>query len=84
MDTVISEGGANLSGGEKQKIAIARVLYDNVDVLILDEITSNIDKDNAKKIYHRIIKDHEDKIIFIISHDNLPQSFATKELELHS
>jgi subfamily B ATP-binding cassette protein MsbA len=84
MDTVISEDGANLSGGEKQKIAIARVLYDNVDVLILDEITSNIDKDNAVKIYHRIIKEHEDKIIFIISHDDLPQSFATKELELHN
>lgn len=56
MDTLIEENGANLSGGEKKKIAIARVLYSNADVIILDEVTSNIDKDSAEEILSRIFE----------------------------
>ena len=73
MDTVIQEGGSNLSGGEKQKIAIARTLYDQVDVMILDEIASNIDKQSATEIYQRILQNKDDRITFIISHDYLPE-----------
>jgi subfamily B ATP-binding cassette protein MsbA len=82
MDTVIDEGGANLSGGEKQKLAIARALYDDIDVLILDEITSNIDCESAGEIMTRILDDKNNKITFVISHDRLPEEYANKYLLL--
>lgn len=82
MDSIISENGSNLSGGEKQKLAIARALYNNSNVLILDEITSNIDKDTSDAIYERITKDTANKIIFIISHDDLPCKYANKSIVL--
>jgi subfamily B ATP-binding cassette protein MsbA len=84
MDTVIEEGGANLSGGEKQKLAVARALYDDVDVLILDEITSNIDKESAEEIMARVLNDRNSKITFVISHDPLPADFASKFLVLEA
>ena len=82
MDEEIEENGANLSGGEKQKIALARVLHRDVDVLILDEFTSNIDKETAKEMLDMVVKNGRDKILFIISHDDLPEKYATKEVNL--
>ena len=82
MDSLIDENGTNLSGGEKQRIALARALYDDVDVIILDEVTSNIDKESAEVILKRIMSGNEQKIIFIISHDSMPESYANKILQL--
>ncbi|MBS4981295.1 MAG: ABC transporter ATP-binding protein [Lachnospiraceae bacterium] len=76
MDSFIEENGANLSGGEKQRIALARALYDKVDVMILDEVTSNIDKESAEIILHRVIESSREKIIFVISHDTMPEIYA--------
>lgn len=78
MDSMILENGSNLSGGEKQKIAVARSLYSQCGVIILDEITSNIDKETADLIYERITENSIDKIIFIISHDDLPSKYSNK------
>ncbi len=82
MDTLIGEGGANLSGGEKQKIAISRGLYDERDLLILDEVTSNIDRESSEDIMNQILKDSQDRIVFIISHDSLPEKYANKIINL--
>ena len=82
MDTLIEEGGANLSGGEKQKIAIARSLYDESDLLILDEVTSNIDKESSEDIMNRILKSSQDRIVFIISHDSLPEKYASEIINI--
>lgn len=82
MDTLITEGGSSLSGGEKQKIAIVRTLYDDVDVMILDEITSNIDKQSAVDILDRLMKEKDRHIIFIISHDDLPEVYSNKSIQL--
>ena len=82
MDSLIDENGTNLSGGEKQRIALARALYDDVDVIILDEVTSNIDKESAEIILERIMSGKEQKIIFIISHDTMPELYANKILHL--
>lgn len=78
IEMEINEKGSNLSGGEKQRIAISRILYEEVDVLVLDEVTSNIDKNSAIEILDRVMKDSDDKIIFIISHDDLPEKYANK------
>ena len=60
----------NLSGGEKQKIIIARALYNNFDVLILDESLSEISKNTRNKILSNIMSYYKDKTIIYVSHQN--------------
>ncbi len=78
LDSQILESGANLSGGDKQKIAIARLFLENNDVIILDEITNSIDNDTAEEIMYEIIDRYKNSIIFIITHDKLLSKFFTK------
>jgi len=82
MDTEILENGSNLSGGEKQKIAFIRALYNGTDVLILDEITSNIDMQSAMDIYNKIKEVATGKIIFAITHSDALNGIANKVIDL--
>ncbi len=82
LSTMVTENGSNLSGGEKQKIALARALCSDMEVLILDEISSNIDKESSYEIYKAIAEVCSDKLIFIISHDKTHIEFCNKELNL--
>ena len=83
MDSEIIEGAGNLSGGEKQKIAVVRALYKNdVDVLILDEITSGIDRQTAQQIYQRAVDKMKNGILFLISHSDLPEVYTNKTIQL--
>lgn len=79
VDTIINPAVANLSGGEKQRIAS---IYRDPDVLILDEITSNIDDKSAREIYARVNEERNKRITFIISHDDLPGEISNKEIKL--
>jgi ATP-binding cassette subfamily B protein len=66
--TYIGEKGSNLSGGQQQKIGIARALYKNPEILILDEATSALDEDSENEILNTI-KDLKKKLtIIIVSH----------------
>lgn len=66
----VLEGGKNLSGGQIQKIAIARSILRNADIFIFDEATANIDIE-SKNVITNIIKNNlKDKIRIIISHDS--------------
>lgn len=67
-DTVLAEGGASLSGGEKQRIAIARAILKNSPILLLDESTASLDADNETKINHALDRLMQGKTVFVIAH----------------
>ena len=64
----IGEIGKKFSGGELQRIAIARAIYKDGQMMILDEATSALDSKNEKNIINRIKKKFNNKIVIIISH----------------
>lgn len=82
LDEVIYEKGTNFSGGEKQRIMISRLFHEQVDCVILDEVTSNIDKESQHIIFDSILKYCHDKIVFIISHDPEVERFTNKTLKV--
>lgn len=67
-DTVITEDGGNLSGGQKQLLTIARAMLTNPEVLILDEATSNVDTMTEQRIGRAFNKMMEGRTSFIIAH----------------
>ncbi len=62
------EGGAELSQGQWQKLAIARAFYERAPILILDEPTSAIDAETEYEIFNNLLKFYKDKTLFLISH----------------
>ena len=67
-DTVIGEGGASLSGGEKQRISIARAIMKDAPIIILDEATANVDPENEKELMSAIEALTKEKTILMIAH----------------
>lgn len=68
FDTVIEEGGSNFSGGQKQRLSIARALMNNPKILILDEATSALDYESEKIIQNNMAKISQGRTVFIIAH----------------
>ena len=67
-ETVVGEGGATLSGGEKQRIAIARAIMKDAPIIILDEATANVDPENEKDLTEAIGNLTREKTIIMIAH----------------
>ena len=67
-DTLIGEGGATLSGGEKQRISIARAMLKDAPIVIFDEATANIDPENEDKLKAAIEELTKNKTIIMIAH----------------
>ena len=67
-DTVIGEGGATLSGGEKQRISIARAMLKDAPIIIFDEATANVDPENEDKLQQAMEALTQDKTILMIAH----------------
>ncbi len=68
-DTKIKSDGSNISGGEKQKLAIARALLAKTKILLFDEITNNLDNDTIKSILNLILKLKGKYTIVMITHN---------------
>lgn len=68
QNTRVGEGGIMLSGGQQQRIAIARALYNDPEVLVLDEATSSLDEDVERKIMKEIYDISKNKTLLIIAH----------------
>ena len=65
---MIGEGGSSLSGGEKQRISIARAMLKNAPIVILDEATANVDPDNEDRLQKAVEALTRNKTIIIIAH----------------
>ena len=68
FQTVVGEGGASLSGGEKQRISIARCILKDTPIVILDEATASVDADNESYIQQAISELCEGKTLIVIAH----------------
>jgi ABC-type multidrug transport system fused ATPase/permease subunit len=72
LNKQIGENGIKLSGGERQKVIIARAIYNNPDILILDEATNAMDSKTEYKILTNIIKEFKDITLILTSHKDVP------------
>jgi len=68
LDTLVGERGMRISGGQRQRIGIARALYNNPEILILDEATSSLDIDTEKRVIDLINGLIGEKTLIIVSH----------------
>ena len=68
LDSILGDRGVLVSGGERQRIALARALLRKPSLLILDEATSSLDSENEKRIQNAIEKLHGQMTILVISH----------------
>ena len=79
LDTIVGEKGTRISGGELQRLALARALYIKPDVIILDEPTSSLDKESEELIFDSLKKISKFMTIIIISHDSKIISLSDKK-----
>ena len=82
LETVINSESTNLSGGQKQKIALARAIYKDASLLILDEPTSALDMRTKEKLAELLKTIKEGKIIIMITHDKEFKSIADEIVHL--
>lgn len=72
----------SLSGGEQQRVAIARALLKPGDVILADEPTGSLDKENTEKIMELLISLKKEKTIVVVSHDHSLKKYADEIIEL--
>ena len=82
LDTLLGENGARISGGQRQRIGIARAIYNNSEILILDESTNALDSKNEKKIIEEIFNNALNKTIIIVSHNKENFKFCDEIYEI--
>tara|TARA_B100000780_G_scaffold276309_1_gene244640 strand:+ start:1152 stop:2876 length:1725 start_codon:yes stop_codon:yes gene_type:complete len=82
----LGESGIKISGGQMQRISIARAIYRNPDLIVLDEPTSSIDKKTSNQLFDNLKKLNNETncTLILVSHNPLPVNFATINLSLES
>ena len=82
LSAEIGEKGANLSGGEKQRIAFARLFFTNAEVIVLDEATSALDEATEEKLFAAIKDQLKNKLVIMITHRPKNLVYADEIIEL--
>ena len=77
----IGENGLNLSEGQRQRLSLARAIYHDREILILDEATSNLDKTTEKNIFRSLFK-FKNKTIIMVTHSKDNLNFFDKVYEV--
>jgi ABC-type multidrug transport system fused ATPase/permease subunit len=80
FETIIGEDGSKISGGQKQRLGIARALISSPKILILDEATNALDKKTENEFFHVIKNIDKDLSILSVSHKSLDYNFFNKKL----
>jgi ATP-binding cassette, subfamily B, bacterial PglK len=85
LDTPVGENGLTLSGGQRQRLILARALYRNPEVLLLDEVTNQLDEESKLWILKNLqLLAKQGKTILLISHDPLTKKFSNRVLHLEN
>jgi len=84
LQTMVGERGVKISGGEKQRIGIARALYNNPNILIFDEGTSALDSETEAKILKVLLQLKGKKTIIFISHKKSNLDFCDKRFKIEN
>ena len=79
---IVGEKGAKLSGGQCQRLGIARILYRNPSIIILDEATSALDSNIEGKILHSLFEKHKECTILLSTHRQQPLKYCDMIYEL--
>jgi ATP-binding cassette subfamily B protein len=78
LQTVIGERGQKLSGGEKQRLAVARALLLDPDVLVMDEGTSHLDAETERRLLERLLEKFRGRTMILVSHRPAALAFADR------
>jgi len=82
LDTIVGDKGLDLSGGQLQRLAFARTLFQDPKILILDESTNALDPKTEKKIINNLLNFESNKTIIMISHNLETLNFCDSKYEL--
>ena len=81
-ETKIMNNGANISGGQRQRLVLARSFYHAKDLLILDECTSSLDRNTERKILKNLKKYCRNMIVIFITHKKFDEKIFNKKINL--
>ena len=83
LDSKLSLKGTSVSGGQKQRLSIARALLHNPELIIIDDTTSALDADNEKELWDKMIRKGEERMIVLATHRSATTKMATSIIELN-
>ena len=84
LNTPVGENGLTLSGGQRQRLVLARALYRDSEVLLLDEVTNQLDEENKLVVLKNLQRlAQAGKTILLVSHDPITRNFATRIFQMN-
>ena len=84
IDSFVGQKGLQISGGQAQRIAIARSLYEDPEIIIFDEATSSLDKNTEKDIFENLLNLKKTKTILLVTHNDRILKYCDKVISLDS